>query len=174
MRVVNFIGAPGAGKSTEAARLFAWFKDQGSNCEMVREYAKELCWEGKLTTTPQLEIYMEQRRRLEILRGKVDVVFTDSPLPLMFVYAADLIDSDALLERQVIQDFLSFDNITFFVPRKKPYNPAGRLETSIESFARQAQIEDVKNKYPELFVNSTTYDSPQYAMQYLRDRGWLK
>lgn len=46
MKVINFFGAPGAGKSTEAARTYVALKDRGVNVELVREVAKDLAWCG--------------------------------------------------------------------------------------------------------------------------------
>lgn len=41
-KVINLIGAPGAGKSTIASQLFSLMKWQGLDVELVSEYAKEL------------------------------------------------------------------------------------------------------------------------------------
>ena len=41
-KVLNLYGGPGVGKSTGAAYIFSMLKLAGINCELVREYAKEL------------------------------------------------------------------------------------------------------------------------------------
>lgn len=43
--LVTLSGAPGAGKSTGAAYIFAMLKMQGINAELVTEYAKDKVWE---------------------------------------------------------------------------------------------------------------------------------
>lgn len=44
--VVNLFGAPGAGKSTGAAYIFALLKMAGVEAELVTEFAKDKVWEG--------------------------------------------------------------------------------------------------------------------------------
>ena len=43
--VINLFGGPGCGKSTIAALLFGKLKQNGINCEMALEYAKDKVWE---------------------------------------------------------------------------------------------------------------------------------
>ena len=45
MIVVNLFGAPGAGKSTGAAYIFAMLKMAGINAELVTEFAKDKVYE---------------------------------------------------------------------------------------------------------------------------------
>ena len=42
---INFFGAPGSGKSTLSAIVFAKLKMMGVNCELVTEFAKDKVWE---------------------------------------------------------------------------------------------------------------------------------
>ena len=42
--VVNLFGAPGAGKSTGAAYIFAILKMHGIDAELVTEFAKDKLW----------------------------------------------------------------------------------------------------------------------------------
>ena len=44
LKVINFFGAPGSGKSTIAAGLFFEMKMKQMNVELVTEFAKELCY----------------------------------------------------------------------------------------------------------------------------------
>lgn len=88
--IVNFFGVPGSGKSTMAARLFADLKMQGLDVELVREYAKELLWEGEdLNKITQLEITLEQIRRTLRLLDKVSIIITDSPVFGGMLYVAE-------------------------------------------------------------------------------------
>ena len=88
---INLYGGPGIGKSTVCAAVFVELKKLGVNCEMVREYAKELCYEGfdmtKLTDdSKRLGILSEQIKREKLLEGNVDYLITDSPLLLTAFY----------------------------------------------------------------------------------------
>ena len=40
--IVNLLAGSGAGKSTNAARLFAMLKDRGIETELVTEYVKDM------------------------------------------------------------------------------------------------------------------------------------
>jgi len=88
MLVINIFGGPGVGKSTLAAEVFAHFKKNKLNIELVTEYAKDLVWEERNNILKdQLYILAKQNRRLERLRNKgIDVVVTDSPLLLGKIY----------------------------------------------------------------------------------------
>lgn len=46
MLIVNFFGAPGAGKSTGAAYVFSRLKMAGVKCELATEFAKDAVWEN--------------------------------------------------------------------------------------------------------------------------------
>ena len=42
---INLFGAPGVGKSTGSACVFADLKKEGVNAELISEYAKDKTWE---------------------------------------------------------------------------------------------------------------------------------
>lgn len=143
--VVNLFGAPGSGKSTTAAHVFALLKYRGINCELVQEYAKELCWQGVLRQHSQEDIFKEQRKRVCRLLGKVDVVITDSPSELSYIYAQENGDSKYTASRY----FKSIDRMytntkhkrfNVGVCRVKPYNPKGREQSEIEAEALAEKI----------------------------------
>ena len=85
--VVNLFGPPCAGKSTCAAYIFAALKMQGVNCELVTEYAKDKTWEHNNTAIACQEyVFGNQSYRMARCRDDVDVIITDSPLPLSIIY----------------------------------------------------------------------------------------
>ncbi|MCL2621956.1 MAG: ATP-binding protein, partial [Firmicutes bacterium] len=85
--VVNLYGGPGAGKSTNAAALFVELKNRGINCELVREYAKDLVWEERsVEFYDQFTVLGKQVKRVNALIGKVDIIITDSPIILSCHY----------------------------------------------------------------------------------------
>ena len=87
MKVVNFLGGPGVGKSTVAADVFVLMKKGGYSVEFVDEYAKEKTYErefGKLED--QLYILANQHRKLNRLWGQVEYIVTDSPIILSGYY----------------------------------------------------------------------------------------
>ena len=150
--VINLTGAPGAGKSTGAAKLFYELKTLGINCELVSEFAKDKTWEHNATALNCQEyIFGKQSYRLKRCRDEVDVIITDSPLPLTIIYTQDELIEKPLTDL-VMAVYNSYDNINFFINRVKPYNPKGRNQTAEESDALSAEI---KNLYQQLNISYT-------------------
>lgn len=127
-------------------------KQMSMKCELVSEYAKDVTWEG---LTPllhnQLHIFAEQFRKQYRLLDQVDYILTDSPLILSCVYYQKHLESglckftdpkthEAMLNL-FTQTFSEFDNVNFFVERKKVYQPYGRSQTLEEAIVIDKLIE---------------------------------
>ena len=140
--VVNLTGAPGAGKSTGAAIIFAALKKAGINAELVTEFAKDKTWEHNIMALGCQEyVFGKQSYRLARCRNDVDVIVTDSPLPLSIIYN----NNPALNEKfneVVLNVFNTYCNYNYYINRVKPYNPKGRNQTEAES---DALGEPIKN-----------------------------
>ena len=70
---------------------------------------------------------------------KVDVIVTDSPLPLSIMYNKD----ERLTEnfnKTVVDVFNTYNNLNYLLLRVKPYNPIGRHQTEEESNALSSPI----------------------------------
>lgn len=135
--VVNLFGAPSAGKSTGAAYIFSKLKLMGYNAELVTEYAKEKCWENNteiLSGDNQIYVFGKQFHKMNRCKDKVDILITDSPLPLSILYNNSSVLGEEFND-VVMNCFNSFSNINYFVQRVKPYNPSGRLQTEAQSDA---------------------------------------
>ena len=88
--VINLTGAPGAGKSTGAAKLFYELKTLGINCELVSEFAKDKTWEHNMEAlSNQVYVFGKQFYRISRCANQVDVIITDSPLLLSVIYNHD-------------------------------------------------------------------------------------
>jgi adenylate kinase family enzyme len=141
--VVNLTGAPGAGKSTGAATIFAELKKLGINAELVTEFAKDKTWEHNMTALNCQEyVFGKQSYRLNRCRDDVDVIVTDSPLPLGLIYNTNPA-LDYHFEQVVMNVFNTYENINFFINRVKPYNPKGRNQTAEESDQLSLCIKDL-------------------------------
>lgn len=151
MIVIGLYAGPGAGKSTLAAALFAALKDRGENVELVTEVAKDLTWEGshRCLSYPPL-VFGLQAWRIERLRGQVDVVVTDGPLPLQLAYASSYKNAPAL-EALLWDEAFRDTQLAVHVAREKPYSPAGRNQTELEARALDLVIEDILD---EAFVQA--------------------
>ena len=161
MIVVNLFGAPGAGKSTGAARIFSNLKMAGINAELVTEFAKDKVWEeNKAVFNDQLYIFGKQNFKLTRIKDKVDVAITDSPILLSMFYNKDYGDNFNKLVKEV---FNSYNNINFFINRVKKYNPVGRFQDEHESnkLANELKIMLLSNSIPFVEANGdfTDYDN---------------
>ena len=143
--IINFFGGPGCGKSTTAAALFTLLKlHDGIHCELVTEYAKDLVWEERHKTFEnQFYLFAKQQHRVWRVADKVDFTITDSPLLLSNIYSEhyNRYCANATFYDYVLTEFNRYNNINFFIERKKKYTDAGRNESK-----QEAQIIDKKIK----------------------------
>lgn len=147
MIVVNLFGVPSAGKSTGAAYIFSQIKMKGINAELVTEFAKDKVWENNEEVFKnQAYIFGKQSFKMSRCRNKVDVVITDSPLPLSIFYNQDEVLGEDF-NRTVMNVFNSYNNLNYLLLRTRPYNPVGRLQTEAESDAlKQPMINLLMNR----------------------------
>lgn len=145
--VINLVGAPGAGKSTLAAYVFARLKMEGVNCELVTEFAKDKVWERNNTALAnQVYTFAKQYYRIYLCADKVDVIITDSPLILSGFYNRDP-EIDKPLKELIAAINRKYTNYTYFVKRVKVYNPVGRNETEAESDAYVSRIKELLDQH---------------------------
>lgn len=146
--VVALVGAPGAGKSTMAATIFAKLKMLGVNCELVTEFAKDKVWEQNCTALAnQVYIFAKQYYRLSRCEDKVDVIVTDSPLCLTPLYSNEKPEINGPLCDLAMAVYHKYDNMCYFVRRVKRYNPVGRLQTEQESDQKAVLLKEMLLKY---------------------------
>ena len=142
MRVINFYGGAGIGKSTIAADIFSKLKRKGHKTELVGEYAKWL-WYQNATDIVQDQLYLfaEQVHRLKTLERYGVVVTQDYGVAAMALgkrayaihqngwqYTAENIDR-LLMERHMAKKARR--------SKKKVHlkGPAKRTEADNEKFA---------------------------------------
>jgi hypothetical protein len=135
---INLWAGPGTGKSTMAAGIFAALKWNKIDCELVSEYAKQIVWEESYTKlNNQIYLFGKQYSKHYNLEGKVQVVITDSPIPMGCVYDAG---RTKYLKELVISEFHKFDNLNYFLGRVKDYNPNGRMQSYEEALEKDREI----------------------------------
>ncbi|MBO5969953.1 MAG: AAA family ATPase [Clostridia bacterium] len=157
--VVNIFGVPGAGKSTGAAYVFAALKQIGVNAELVTEYAKDKVWEeNNEAFKNQAFLFGKQSYRMSRCAGKVEVIVTDSPLPLSILYNNDPRLTENF-NRTVMDVFNSYQNLNFFLQRTKPYNPSGRLQTEEESNALAEPLRELLASRGIKYIETTGDDA---------------
>lgn len=151
--VCNLFAGPGCGKSTLAAEVFAELKWRGYNVELVTEQAKKITWDEHWNLLQdQYYVSALQYRDQQRLRGKVEMMITDSPLIIGIVYMSN---QPQEVEDAMLATFDTFDNFNVVLERKKAYNPKGRSQTEDEARAVDDRINSLLQKY-EIEVHLTT------------------
>jgi len=147
--IVNCFAGAGSGKTACAWHIASELKKRHILTEYVPEYAKELVWDERYDLLDggyknQMHIMQEQKRRLDRLLGKVQVVVTDSPLLLSVVYVKE---RQAEIERIIIGHHHSYNNFNLFINRGKRYEQQGRIHTLEQSREIDKSILDLLNKH---------------------------
>jgi len=166
--VINLYGGPGTGKSTTAAHVFALLKQKDVNAELVREYAKDIVWEGRTHLLSgvfpyQLVIFSKQNKRMFDLVGKVDVIVTDSPLWLSYHYSGH----DEQMLHLIVRTSKWYDEVHFFLNRTKKFNPMGRVHDEIESKLIDVQLQKMLE---DCRIGCTFIDADKHAAKFILDK----
>lgn len=153
MRVLNFIGEPGAGKSTLAAGVFYELKKAHVDCELVTECVKELIYEeSNFLLSDELLIFSEKYRRIKRLKS-VELALTDSSLINSYFY-----DVEGHVSKEFYKNKAeSFDNIYVYVRRNSPYISKGRLQSEMEATIVGKRILDYLED--KVYLDITTDES---------------
>jgi len=134
LKVINFFGPPGTGKSTVASGLFNLMKVNGFSVEAINEFAKQMYWERRHPDHFQNQVYItakQHNKQLNLVNHNIDYCITDSPLLLGMMYTPqDYYQSFKPLLKEM---FDSYDNINILLKRTKKYDPIGRNQTEEES-----------------------------------------
>jgi hypothetical protein len=141
MKVINFFGGPGVGKSTIAAYVFSRLKAHTPfNVELITEYAKDCVYEGKtdILKNDQLYVFAKQNHKLKMIEcynKDVDFVINDSPLILSNIYGMINTSINEEFEKFSMSVFNSYENINFLIDgfNKFKYDESGRLQTKEEA-----------------------------------------
>lgn len=156
-RVINLLGAPGAGKSTAAAGLFYRMKKEFLSVELVTEYAKDLIYSGaEHRLVDQAFLFAEQHHRVARLVGKVDYVITDSPLLLSAFYMPE--DYPKEFEAFVMAMNARYDNLNLYLERDHPYKEEGRVHSEIQSRAIDQTLREFLGRHEIAYQTLTTGD----------------
>ena len=146
MKVINFFGSSGSGKSTSALGLAYELKKRGISCEYIPEYAKDLVYSGcqHLLTQNQLFIFGEQHRRMAILKdSEIKYLICDTPILLGLYYGLKYNTTGPELNNLILKEFNSYDNINIFLTRVAPFQQFGRVETEEESDRNSSEIKQL-------------------------------
>jgi adenylate kinase family enzyme len=114
-KVINFFGAPGVGKSTVAAEIFSQLKKKGFNVALVTEFANFKITEKSFKAVQnQYYVTSKQLYNQEVFEDKYNIVVTDSPILLSFVYSNDSI-ADKKFNEFILEKFNEKENFNFLL-----------------------------------------------------------
>lgn len=145
--LINLIGAPGAGKSLNAALLFANFKKLGAKAEYVQEYVKDLIYRDIMHEYFDKQDYIleQQYDRFKVLNGKVDFIVTDASLIHNVIYNRMYSDNHEELEKKILEFYSHFNNVNVFVKRGSmiDYENHGRVHSEEEASRIHFELKDL-------------------------------
>lgn len=170
--VINLIGGPGAGKSTEMAGLFYFLKKRGVNCEMATEYVKDKAWEEDYRAMDdQIYIIGKQFHRISRLIDKVDIVIMDTSLLSSIIY--DKNKSEAL-KQLCVDAFNRFNNMVFFIDRGyTAFKNEGRRESFDEARAIDAKYLKLMDELDIPYIKVTNDNAIDTIINILKDTGYI-
>ncbi|EFX61475.1 hypothetical protein DAPPUDRAFT_121761 [Daphnia pulex] len=139
--IINLYGAPGVGKTTNAARIFIHLKELGLNVELLDEAAKIPAWEDRIITDfDQFILFGIQSEKEIRLLDKVDYIVTDSPVGLNGFYTMKYHSPElSTCVNHMTQTYYSMLETkghvihNLLLNRTKLYNASGRFQTEEES-----------------------------------------
>lgn len=132
------IAGPGAGKSSTAYFLAGHMKARGYKVEYVREFPKDLVWDGRnndihsMFTEQDFILANQNNLFRRLLAHDIEYVITDTSMLLGLVYLPQWFPNTFV--PYLLDVHRSYNNITFYVDRGDlPYVEAGRNESRDEA-----------------------------------------
>lgn len=158
MKVINFFGAPGVGKTTMAMSLTAMLKQTQVDAEVSLEFVKEYIHSGsEHLLAYQNYIFAQQERQLRILLDSKEAEFavTDAPLLHSVFYAPE--KYPVFFKDLVFEIFKTYDNVNFLINRKHPYSYNGRIHNEQKSdlIAKKLPAFLINHNVPFIEIDST-------------------
>jgi AAA domain len=153
---VNIWGGPSMGKTGVAQLVSGELKRHGYQADYVPEYAKELVRGGVIHLFDQLEILAEQYRREKVNHGLLQVVVTDSPLPLSLYHAAP---QDKHYFEQIIDNRIGgWSIVNYMVERniRESYETEGRYESVDQALAKHEALKGILTRRDPHYITLET------------------
>lgn len=170
-RIICLYGGPGCGKSTTCAGLFYKLKLNGYECEMNREYIKDLIYDDikpKHGDQSYFFAKMSRKERIYMANG-LDFIITDSPLILTHFYGLRYDKFEQLFNTSLSmlknhhsickENGYKVDH--FLLKRVKPYSALGRLQTEEEAKLIDLEIENMLKSFA---IKYTEVDGDENAV----------
>jgi hypothetical protein len=139
MKVINFHGAPGCGKSTAAAELFFYMKTKDHAVELIVERSKELIAENNLfELSDEISIFAEKNKRIQRFTSSVEYVITDSALFNSAFYGCSIIGFSSFLCNYIPN---KYENLYIFLDPIYEYKKENRMNNQTDAINASNEIE---------------------------------
>lgn len=180
MKVINFFGAPGVGKTTKALGLTERLKIAGVDVEISLEIAKDFILEKNergLIDQMYIVSHHEKKQRICLDSKEVEMLVTDAPLLHCAYYAPE--NFAAGFKDLVIEMFNCYDNLNFFVNRNHQYTNQARVHNEDRSIIVNQKMKSflINNNIPHIDINSTDELNDSvipYILEKHRVKGYLE
>ncbi len=147
--IVNIYGGPGAGKSTTALQLAAELKKRGYNAEYVSEVAKDYVYGKRFdildgSLAHQKQIFAEQKHRVDLMIGNVDIAITDAPLTLNTIYLNPN-EKTPEYKNYILSEYNRYNNYNIYIERdlSAKFEQKGRIHNFAESIEKDTEIKSM-------------------------------
>lgn len=189
---VGFVGVPGAGKTSTARALAAFCRknEKFKKVELIAEYARRFIAKygtESLTLSDQYRIMEKQLEWEEVIpEESTDVLITDSPVHLGFIYALDLRRKDNQKDTMYMNDIYKrlnrinfptrYDFVFHLPPILTPVNDGIRVSQHFDPQWRESANRRILSVFdlfpPKKFVkieSEELIDRVDECLSYLKD-----
>ncbi len=121
--LVSFVGLPASGKTTIATKMFSSFKENGTNCELIteiaRQYIANIRYEKKLTHYDKILLTDEDQKNIAIKQFELERIMKYSCDPSTIIISdssvlnAGMYMSTDLYNNESIKEFLKNASLAY-------------------------------------------------------------
>lgn len=166
MKIINFFGAPGSGKSILMLDGTSLLKKNRISAEIIPEYAKDLTFErADFKMMNQKYIFGKQQHRAWRVAEDCAVGVTDSPIMMSLYYGRNLSDA---WKKTVMEEHAMYDSYNVWVKRAYDYEQVGRYQSEQQSDQLGVEMYGIL-KAAGLVFNKEIYGNHDGFMEVMND-----
>lgn len=167
--IINLYGGPGSGKSTCAAYIFSQLKMHNINAELITEQQTKVEAYKQNIEFFENQFYIDgcASYRIKQLFGNVDVIITDSPFRMNYIYAMD--HNKPKLAEAILEDLEQYKDCTenYFIKRPKNFQKEGRVHNEEQAKEIDNRIKNMLNEQHINFIEIENTELDEVVKQLL-------
>lgn len=134
---INVLGAPGTGKTTISAMIFAEMRRRGMDVAAVAEFAKQAIWEGRNKVLDnEILLFTVMHHGVHVVNGETEYAVVDGSMLQTTMY--NEVDGKVEhLSELAESQFNTFNNINLFIKNDGEFETKDRVHD--EDTARELQ-----------------------------------